>query len=107
MRVEKKRDGAETQRDDRERWRKLIQPRSKNDCGKGMRQNKEEDEKRGQGKKKEEGPLAVAHGGTIWHLTTDAHELNKLSVFFSVNSPDPVLPVTTEPGPFGLSLCPG
>lgn len=25
------------------------------------------------------GPLEVALGGTIWHLTTDAHELNKLS----------------------------
>lgn len=44
-------DTGGTQRDDREGWRKLIQPESKNDHGKGIRQNKEEDGNR-DGKKK-------------------------------------------------------
>lgn len=62
-----------------ERWRKLIKPESKNGIGGGMRQSKE----------KGGGPLVVALGRTIWHLTTDAHELNKLSFPFLCQFPQP------------------
>ena len=51
-----------------------------------MRQNKKRDEG-GEKKEKDKGPLVVALGGTIWHLTTDAHELNKLSVPFLCQLP--------------------
>ena len=70
-----------------EGWRKLIQPVSKNDVGGGIRQNKERNEKRGKREKKDKGPLVVALCGTIWHLSTDAHELNKLSFPFLCQFP--------------------
>lgn len=44
-------------------------------------------ERRGQAEEKEKGPLAVALGGMIAHLTTDAHELNKLSFPFLCQFP--------------------
>lgn len=70
------------------RRRKLIRPESKNDVGGGMKQHKERDaRRRGEKEEKEKGPLVVALGGTIWHLTTDAHELNKLSFPFLCQFP--------------------
>lgn len=44
-------------------------------------------ERRGQAEEKEKGPLVVALGGMIAHLTTDAHELNKLSFPFLCQFP--------------------
>lgn len=58
-----------------------------------MRQNKERDARRGK-KEKGKGPLAVALNGTIWHLTTDAHELNKLSFPFLCQFPRSPPPFT-------------
>lgn len=86
----------------RERWRKLIQPESKNNVGGGIKQNKKWDQRREEVKKKKrreekaKGPLAVALSGTIWHLTTDAHELNKLSFPFLCQFPRSPPPTTRE-----------
>lgn len=44
-------------------------------------------ERRGQAEEKEKGPLVVALGRMIAHLTTDAHELNKLSFPFLCQFP--------------------
>lgn len=51
-----------------------------------MRQNKEKWKERAS-RRKGEGPLVVALGGMIAHLTTDAHELNKLSFPFLCQFP--------------------
>lgn len=71
------------------RQRKLIQPESgkKKHVGGGRRQTREGLEEEEGKKEKEKGPLAVALSGTIWHLTTDAHELNKLSFPFLCQFP--------------------
>ena len=70
-----------------------------------MRQNKKRDRRREEEKKegKEKGPLAVALGGTIWHLTTDAHELNKLSFPFLCQFPRSPPPSTRESSQLTLS----
>lgn len=45
------------------------------------------DGRRGRAEEKEQGPLSVVLGGMIAHLTTDAHELNKLSFPFLCQFP--------------------
>ena len=69
-----------------------------------MRQNKKRDRRR-EGKKRGEGEgtISVALGGTIWHLTTDAHELNKLSFPFLCQFPRSPPPSTRESSQLALS----
>lgn len=52
-----------------------------------VRDKTKRNERRGQAEEKEKGPLVVALGGMIAHLTTDAHELNKLSFPFPCQFP--------------------
>lgn len=65
-----------------------------------VRDKRKRNERRGQAEEKEKGPLVVALGRMIAHLTTDAHELNKLSFPFLCQFPQ----FSSSPGQLILSL---
>lgn len=93
MRVERKRQkggdgeqgrGGEEERCDRRAdGEELIQSETFEE----VRDKSKRNERRGQAEEKEKGPLVVALGRMIAHLTTDAHELNKLSFPFLCQFP--------------------
>lgn len=71
--------------DRRDDGEKLIQSETFEEAQDKTKRN----ERRGQAEEKEKGPLVVALGRMIAHLTTDAHELNKLSFPFLCQFPQP------------------
>lgn len=106
MRVERKRQkgggggqgkgGEEERFDRRDDGEELIQSETFEE----VRDKRKRNERRGQAEEKEKGPLVVALGRMIAHLTTDAHELNKLSFPFLCQFPQ----FSSSPSQLILSL---